>query len=101
MKWPARKMPREKSTGHSSRLHLRGFEEVCRSHAIRGGGSRPSKSAYHSRDVHEENDMASPDEEIPYRAGAQEWQRAPRNVAEGDARVLQLESLDNTADGER
>src|SRR6266404_1061939 len=100
MKWPGRKMPLKRSMGRSSRFHLRGFEEVCCSHPIRGGGSRPGKFAYHSRDVHEENDVARSDEQIPHRAGAQKWQRAPRNLDEWDARVLKLESLDNSADGE-
>src|SRR6266851_5065853 len=94
-------MPREKSRGRSSRLHLRGFEEVRRSHRIRGGGTHARESAYHADDVDEENDMAGRDEQIAHRAGTQKWQCAPRNLDERDAWVLQLETLHNASDGER
>src|SRR4051812_25716390 len=98
MKWPGRRTPPKKSMDHNSWLHLRGFEEVGRSYAVHRSGARPRKSAYHSGDVHEENDMTGRDEQIAHCAGAQEWQRASRNLGEWDVRVLKLGSLDNSAD---
>jgi len=66
----------EKPTVHSSRFHLRGFEQISRSHGVGGGAACARESAYDSNDVQEENDMTGREEQIAHRAGAQRMQRA-------------------------